>query len=143
MYVNNGADPDQIYMTGALRAEFGQLMRIGGTNGAASGYRTNVVTGDGSVTMGTSVTGYVNQNTGKVLDLITHRFMPTGASLIRSLSVPIDDSRVGAPTQAVNVQDYMAVDWPTIQMTYDSSTYQIGTLEHIAPGWHGVLLGIN
>lgn len=143
MYVNNGADPDEIYMTGAMRAEFGQLMRVGGTNGAASGYRTNVVTGDGSVTMGTSVTGYVNQNTGKVLDITTHRFMPAGAALIRSLSVPIDDSRVGAPTQAVNVQDYMAVDWPTIQMTYDCSTYQIGTLEHIAPAWHGLLLGIS
>jgi len=143
MFVNNGADPDEIWMTGAMRAEFGQLMRIGGSNGAASGYRTNVVTGDGSVTMGTSVTGYVNQNTGKVLDVGTHRFMPAGASLIRSLSVPIDDSRVGAPTQAVNVQDYMAVDWPTIQMTYDCSTYQIGTLEHIAPAWHGLLLGIS
>jgi len=143
MFVNNGADPDEIWMTGAMRAEFGQLMRVGGTNGAASGYRTNVVTGDGSVTMGTSVTGFVNQNTSKVLDIGTHRFMPNGAALIRSLSVPIDDSRVGAPTQAVNVQDYMAVDWPTIQMTYDCSTYQIGTLEHIAPAWHGLLVGVS
>jgi hypothetical protein len=143
MYVNNGADPDEIWMTGALRAEFGQLMRIGGTNGAASGYRTNVVTGDGSVTMGTSVTGYVNQNTGKVLDLGTHRFMPTGASLIRSLSVPIPDSDIPAPVQKRCVQEYMAVDWPTIQMTYDTSTYQICTLAHHTPAWHGVLLGIN
>lgn len=143
MFVNNGADPDEIWLTGAQRAEFGQLMRVGGANGAASGYRTNVTTGDGNVTMGTSVTGFVNQNTGKVLDIGTHRFMPNGAALIRSLSIPIDDSRVGAPTQAVNVQDYMAVDWPTIQMTYDASTYQIGTLEHIAPAWHGLVLGLS
>lgn len=143
MFVNNGADPDEIWLTGALRAEFGQLMRIGGTNGAASGYRTNVVTGDGNVTMGTTVTGYVNQNTGKVLDIGTHRFMPVGAALIRSTSIPIPDSKVPAPAQAVNVQDYMAVDWPTIQMTYDASTYQIGTVEHIAPGWSGLIVGLN
>lgn len=143
MYVNNTANPDVIYMTGALRAEFGQLMRIGGTNGAASGYRTNVVTGDGSVTMGTSVTGYVNQNTGKVLDLLTHRFMPAGAALIRSLSIDIPDSDIPAPVQKRCVQEYMAVDWPTIQMTYDVSTYQICTLAHHAPAWHGLLLGIN
>lgn len=143
MFVNNGADPDEIWMTGALRAEFGQLMRIGGTNGAASGYRTNVVTGDGSVTMGTSVTGYVNQNTGKVLALGTHRFMPTGATLIRSTSVNIPDSKISAPVAARNTQDYMAIDWPTIQLTYDASTYQIGSLLHYAPAWHGALFGIN
>jgi hypothetical protein len=143
MFVNNGADPDEIWMTGALRAEFGQLMRIGGTNGAASGYRTNVVTGDGSVTMGTSVTGYVNQNTGKVLNLGTHRFMPTGACLIRSLSVPIPDSHVSSPVAARNTQDYMAIDWPTIQLTYDASTYQIGSLLHYAPGWNGLIVGVN
>ena len=143
MYVNNGADPDEIWMTGAMRSEFGQLLRVGGTNGAASGYRTNLQTGDGSVTMGTSVTGYVNQNTGKVLDLATHRFQLQGAALIRSTSIPIPDSNVPSPVQAVNVQDYMAVDWPTIQMTYDTSTYQIGSLLHYAPGWHGVLLGVN
>lgn len=143
MFVNNGADPDEIWMTGALRAEFGQLMRIGGTNGAASGYRTNVVTGDGSVTMGTTVTGYVNQNTSKVLDLGTHRFMPQGATLIRSTSVNIPDSNIPSPVAARNTQDYMAVDWPVIQMTYDASTYQIGSLLHYAPAWHGAIVGLN
>jgi hypothetical protein len=143
MYVNNAADPDEVHMTGALRTEIGQLMRVGGTSGAASGYRTNVVTGDGNVTMGTFVTGFVNQNTGKVLDMITHRFQLQGAVLIRSLSVPIPDANVTAPVVAVNVQDYMAVDWPTIQLTYDTSTYQIGTLLHYAPAWNGVLLGVN
>lgn len=142
MFVNNGADPDEIWMTGANRAEFGQLMRIGGSNGAASGYRTNVVTGDGNVTMGTSVTGYVNQNTGKVLDVKTHPFMPAGNSLIRSVALPIENTHITAPVKAVNVQEYMAVDWADIQMTYDTSTYQIGTLLHEAPAWSGMVCGI-
>lgn len=143
MYVNNGADPDEIWMTGAVRNEFGQLLRIGGTNGAASGYRTNIQTGDSTVTMGTSVTGYVNQNTGKVLDVRTHRFMPTGAALIRSTSLPLQNTNIQAPTTAVNVQDYMLYDWPDIQMTKDLSTYQIGTLIHQAPAWSGLIVGIK
>lgn len=142
MFVNNGATPDEIWMTGAMRAEFGQLMRIGGSNGASSGYRTNVVSGDGSVTMGTSVTGYVNQNNGDVLSINTHRFMPNGNALIRSTSLPIQNSHVAAPVTAVNVQDYMAIDWPQIQLTYDASTYQIGTLVFEAPAWSGLISGI-
>jgi hypothetical protein len=143
MWTNNAADPDEIWLTGAARAELNQLMRIGGTNGAASGYRTNTVTGSGDVTMSTTVTGYVNPATSKVVDIRVHRFMPTGACLIRSTSLPIPDSNVTAPTVSVNVQDYMAVDWPQIQMTYDASTYQIGTIIHYAPAWSGLILGIQ
>lgn len=143
MFVNNGADPDEIWMTGANRTSLGQLMRVGGASGAASGYRTNVVTGDTSATMSTSVTGFVNSNTNKVLDVKTHRFMPAGAALIRSLSLPIPDSHVTAPTVKVNVQDYMAFDWPLLQMSYDASTYQIGTLVHYAPAWNGLVMGIK
>jgi len=143
MWTNNSADPDEIWLTGAARAELNQLMRIGGASGASSGYRTNTVTGDGSVTMSTTVTGYVNPASSKVLDVRAHRYMPIGACLIRSTSLPIPDSNITAPTVAVNVQDYMAVDWPQIQMTYDASTYQIGTLVHYAPSFSGLILGIQ
>ena len=142
MYNNNGADPDEILMTAAMRRAYSQLMRVGGANGAASGYRTNVVMGENGAVMGAMVTGHVNPGTGKVLDVDVHRFMLPGAALIRSTSLPIPDSHVSAPVQAVNVQDYMAIDWPTIQMTYDSSTYQIGTLEHVAPAWSGLICGV-
>jgi hypothetical protein len=144
MFVANGADPDEIYMTGAVRASYNQLMRNGaGSGGAASGYRTNVTTGDGNAVMGTVVGGHMNPNTGKVVTVKTHRFMPAGAVLIRSTSLPLPDAHIPAPTQAVNVQDYMAVDWPTIQMSYDTSTYQIGTLVHYAPAWNGLILGVQ
>lgn len=142
MYVANGADPDEIYMTGALRQSYNATMRAGNGTGAASGYRTSVVSGDGSVTMGTVVSGQLNPNTGKVVDIKTHRFMPNGAVLIRSTSLPIQNSHVDAPVKFVNVQDYMSIAWPTIQMTYDESTYQIGTMQHTAPAWSGLLLGV-
>jgi hypothetical protein len=143
MYVNNGAEPSEVWMTGAMMKAYSQLMRIGGVNGAASGYRTNVVAGDNGITIGAAVTAQVNPATQGTISLKVHRFMPLGCALIRSTRIPVPDSRVGAPVNMVNVQDYMAVDWPNIQMTYDTSTYQIGTMEHIAPAWSGLLLGVT
>lgn len=143
MFTNNGADPDEIWTTGAIRKVLAQIMRQGGTSGYGPGYRTTLVTGDGNVIMGTSVSGLMNANTGKVVDVKTHRFMPIGAALIRSTSVPVEDSNISAPVSMVNVQDYMAIDWPQIQMSYDQSTYQIGTMLHQAPAWSGLLLGIT
>lgn len=143
MYVANGADPDEIWMDGVQRAKLQRLMRIGGSSGASSGYRTNINLGDGHVTMGSSVTGVMNANTGKVLSVNTHRFMPVGAALIRSTSLPLENSRVAAPVMFRNVQDYMLIDWPVIQLTYDLSTYQIGTMVHMAPAWSGLILGLQ
>ncbi len=147
MFVANGADPEQIWLTGSMRAGLNQLMRIGGTGsgtfGAASGYRTTVVAGDDGVTMSTIVTGYVNPNTSRVVDIRTHRYMPNGCAWIRTIAVPIQDSRVPASMYKVDVQPYMGIDWPDIQMSHDLSTYQVGTLVHAAPAWNGVLLGVQ
>jgi len=143
MFQNNGADPDEVWMTGSIRTALAQNMRTGGSTGYGPGYRTNLQTGDGNVIMGTAVSGIVNSNTGKVVDLKTHRFMETGAMLIRSTSLPVQDSNIPAPVQMINVQDYMAIDWPQIQMSYDLSTYQIGTMVHYAPGWSGLILGVT
>lgn len=142
MYAANGATPDQAWMTAALRKSFTDLLRIGNGTGAANGYRTEVRPGDNGVTVGNVVTGIVNPNTGDMLDINTHRFMLPGAVLLRSTSIGDVARSVPNPVQMVNVQDYMAVDWPQIQMSYDASTYQIGTMEHIAPGWSGLLLGV-
>ncbi len=143
MFNNNGADPDEIYMTGTVRSAYNALMRNAPSSGSANGYRTNVTTGDGNAIMGTVVGGHLNPNTGKVLRVQTHRFMPQGAVLIRSTSLPLPDAHIPAPIQVVNVQDYMGVDWPVIQMSYDISTYNVGTLIHYAPAWHGLILGVQ
>lgn len=143
MHVNNGADPEQVWMTGGLRSSYSQLMRVGGASGAASGYRTTVTTGDGSAILGAAVTGHVNPATQTVVEVLVHRFALPGTVLIRSLSLPLQDSNVPAPAAIVNVQDYMGLDWPIIQMSFDVSTYQMGTMVHYAPRWSGLLVGFT
>lgn len=143
MFTSYSADPDELWMDGTTRQYLGELMRIGGTAGAASGYRTNVVAGSTGAVMSTTVTGFANSNTGKVLSAKTHRFMPVGNCLARSVAVPYPDAHVSAPSTKFNVQDYMAIEWPLLQMSYDVSTYQIGTLVHQAPMLYGLLTGIQ
>jgi hypothetical protein len=85
-------------------------------------------------TVGAVVSGINNQVTGSMVDLNVHPYMPLGCSLIRSNSLPVPDSEVNNTAEVINVQDYMSVEWPVIQMTYDQSTYLFGTLVHYAPG---------
>ena len=40
-------------------------------------------------------------------------------------------------------QDYVAVQWPVTQFTYDASTFEIGTFCHYAPAWNGLIQGIQ
>jgi hypothetical protein len=62
---------------------------------------------------------------------------------VRSHTLPFPDNNVGETSQIVAVQEYMSVDWPQIQFTYDQSTYWFGTLLHYAPMWNGLITGIQ
>lgn len=141
MWTLNGATPDEIWLTGAGRTAYGQLMRIGGASGAASGYRTSVVAGDGSVIAGAAVSGHVNPASGTVVDIKAHPDAITGTALIRSRSLNIPGAHVPSPVAKRCVQDYVGIAWPDVQMTKDASTYQICTLIHYAPGHSGLIVG--
>lgn len=143
MWTLNGATPEEIWLTGAGRTAYGQLMRIGGASGAASGYRTSVVTGDGSVIAGAAVTGHVNPAAGTVVDIKAHPDAIAGTALIRSRSLNIAGANVPSPVEKRCVQDYVGIAWPDVQMTKDASTYGICTLVHYAPQFSGLLAGIT
>ena len=143
MWTRNGATPQEIWMTGAGRTAYGQLMRIGGASGAASGYRTSVQTGDGNVIAGAAVTGHVNPNNSEVVDIKAHPDALPGTALLRSRSLNIAGANVPSPVEKRCVQDYVGVAWPDVQMTKDASTYGICTLLHIAPEFSGLLAGVT
>jgi hypothetical protein len=136
------ADPDEVWIDGAMRNALGQWLK---TKASTSAYRIALSEGDatGGATIGSVVNAVANQTTGKMVDFKVHPYMPVGASLIRSRTLPVPDSEVNATSEVINVQDYMSVEWPVIQFTYDVSTYLFGTLVHYAPAWSGLLLGLN
>jgi len=134
------ADPDEVWVDGQTRSSLGQWLKLAAS---VTGYRLTIAADERSgATIGSVVSGINNQVTGRMVDFNVHPYMPLGCSLIRSRSLPVPDSEVSSTAEVRNVQDYMSVEWPVIQFTYDQSTYWFGTLVHYAPAWSGMLLGL-
>jgi hypothetical protein len=139
LYQSVKADPDNIWVDGATARNLGNLLQTQGS----SSYRLQL-DGDGhGHFLGSTVTGIENQVTRKLVPFNVHPWMPAGCALIRSETLPIPDSHVGATASIVSVQEYMSVDWPVVQFTYDASTYWYGTMVHYAPKWSGLITGIE
>jgi len=142
------ADPDVVYVDGVIRSALGTFVERGGGTGVSTGqpggYRITLSRDEISgVTVGSVVTGMVNQTTGKSVDLEVHPFMPVGVSFAWSKSLPVPDSEVTNTFAVNNVVDYIGYDWPDIQFTYDFSTYQLGTFVPYAPAWSGAIVGLQ
>jgi hypothetical protein len=138
LYQSVKADPDEILADAGTMKEGGDLFKTS----SSANYRLQL-DGDGSGHfLGSSVTGVLNQITKKMVDFNVHPYMPAGNALIRSKTLPVPDSEVSNTVEVINVQDYMAVDWPVVQFTYDQSTYLYGAPVHYAPAWSGLITNI-
>jgi hypothetical protein len=138
------ADPEEAWVSAPVRRELTDFLRAAG--GTTAAYRITLGERDANgMQVGAMVTGLVNESspTSRVVDLRVHPYMPQGASFIRSVTLPIPDSGIASTTEVTAVQEYMSVDWPEIQFTYDASTYWYGTAVHYAPKWSACLLGIG
>lgn len=140
LYITQGADPDAIYTTGSITQAAFDLIQSQGT---ATSYRANFVTGDNGITVGGAVTGFVNPATGKVVEFSAHRYMPNGVAAIQSWQVPWPDSGVTSTMKVVNTVDTMVIDWPWVDMAYKTSTYRYGTVVFEAPILSGIVTNIN
>lgn len=138
LYQSVKADPDDVLTDASVMKEVGDLLKTS----SSANYRLNL-NGDGhGHFLGSSITGIENQVTRKMVNLDVHPYMPQGNALIRSRSLPVPDSEVNATAAVIGPQDYMAVDWPIVQFTYDQSTYMYNALVHYAPGWSGLISNI-
>ncbi len=135
-------DPDEIWMNGFDRL---QLSNAIVSNAANSAYRVYIPndSGMGGVKAGTVVTSLLNEVTGSEVPLTVHPWMPQGNALGRQKTLPIPDSNVSETSVMVLPQDYVAVQWPVVQFTYDASTFTIGTFAHYAPAWNFLVQGIQ
>jgi hypothetical protein len=139
------ADPEEVWLSAVQRRQLADFVRNNGSGAAAYRITMGQSEFDGGVTVGGYVTGLANESspTDRLVALRVHPYMPAGVSFARSRTLPIPDSGIGDTNTMVEVQGYMAVDWPEIQFTYDASTYWFGTLLHYAPAWSGVLYGLQ
>jgi hypothetical protein len=141
LYESVKADPQEIWMNGFDRLQLSNAII---NNAANSAYRVFIPNSDmGGVKAGTVVQTLMNEVTGSEIPITVHPWFPQGNSLIRQKTLPIPDSNVSETSVMVLPQDYVAVQWPVVQFTYDASTFTIGTFCHYAPTWNGLIQGIQ
>lgn len=140
LYNTVKADPDEIFLNGADRKQLSDAIK----NGSTANYRLNLTqTEAGDYVGGAVIGGLYNEITGKLVDLTVHPWLPQGVAPVMSYTLPIPDTEVSDVWAAVNVQDYMGIQWPVTQFAYEFSTYFRGTLVGYAPAWNGIVTGIK
>lgn len=137
---NTRADPEEIHLSGQDRMQISNSLR----GQSASNYRLEVSEDSlAGVKLGSVVTAILNQVTGRVVDIRVHPYLPQGNAVIMQNSITLPGVDISNAWQIWNVQDYMAIDWPVIQLSYDTSVYWTGTLAAYAPDRSSMLVGIQ
>ena len=133
------ADPDEIFLNGADRKQLSDAIK----NGSTANYRLNLTQSEsGDYVGGAVIGGLHNEVTGKLVPLTVHPWLPQGVAPVVSYALPIPDSQVSDVWANFMVQDYMGIQWPVNQFSYDFSTYFRGTFFCTAPAWNGAVSGI-
>jgi hypothetical protein len=139
LYQNVKADPDVVLMNGNDRKQLSDAIKSGST----ANYRLTIDNpGTSGTTYGSIVTGLQNEVTGKSVDIMVHPWLNPGVSPVLSFTLPIPDTEVSDVWANFMVQDYMGIQWPVTQFSYDFSTYFRGTFFCTAPAWNGAVSGI-
>ena len=139
MYANVKADPDMVLLNGNDRKQLSDAIK----SGSNANYRLVINNpGEDGTTYGSVVTGLQNEVTGKSVDLMVHPWLNQGVAPILSFTLPIPDTEVSDVWANFLVQDYMGIQWPVTQFSYDFSTYFRGTFFCSAPAWNGAVSGI-
>ena len=145
LYQNVMGDPEAIVTTASIRRALAtSLQQVNaGTGAITTGYRLNAEISDSGVVVGSLVGAIQNEATGRMVDLVTHRFMPAGTAVVLQKQLPFPDSGVGNCWEMHNVVDTMVIDWPQIGMSYDVSSYSYQTFAGRAPQWSALVTNIN
>ena len=139
LYQNVKADPDMVLLNGNDRKQLSDAIKSGST----ANYRLTIQEpGKDGITYGSIVTGIQNEVTGKAVDLMVHPWLNQGVAPVLSFTLPIPDTEVSDVWANFMVQDYMGIQWPVTQFSYDFSTYFRGTFFCTAPAWNGAVSGI-
>ena len=139
LYESVKADPDLVLLNGNDRKQLSDAIKSGST----ANYRLVINDpGEGGTTYGSIVTGLQNEVTGKAVDLMVHPWLNQGVAPVLSFTLPIPDTEVSDVWANFLVQDYMGIQWPVTQFSYDFSTYFRGTFFCTAPAWNGAVSGI-
>jgi hypothetical protein len=97
----------------------------------------------GSTISGAAVSQIVNPITRSLIKTIVHPYLQQGNAFLMSYNLPQSFSNVSNAWEVTNVQDYISISWPVIDVTFRYSLFLYGALVGIAPQFSGRLGGIQ
>lgn len=134
------ADPAEIV------AEGGDIRRLSDSIVTAGqfAYRLFIEQSEVSnIRAGAAVAEFQNPITRSVIRLLVHPWQPQGRAYLMSYTMPFSWSNVSNVLENVMVQDYISINWPTIDASWRYSMFMYGALVFNAPQYCGLLGGLQ
>ena len=110
-----------------------------GTN--ANGYRIEV--GQDGIIAGLTVSAILNPASGQEMPVNTEPWFKAGGVVGLSKTLPFANSNVPNVWEMKLPQDYLAIDWPVIDMNYRNSVIAYGALIGYAPDFNFWIRGVQ
>lgn len=119
-FVNYNIGIQKFYVGADLALDIRDII-VGG--GAAPLYRVNIDAGKTgmALTGGMRVGDYTNPFTGESIPIVTHRYVPRGMLIGYSFKLPYNLPNNAPVVEIKTLQEYMQIDWPTIEMKWEAS----------------------
>ena len=132
-------DPQEIICSGYDRKQLSDTLKEQGS----SNYNLMLMPPDQhNAQIGTLVTSVQNEVTGTMMDVTMSPWWPQGTMGIMSWTLPIPDSQVSSVWEMVGPQDFLSVEWPARQFSFDTSSFWMNSLVCYAPQFNGAVTSI-
>ncbi|MHB8573554.1 MAG: hypothetical protein ACYDAY_11485 [Candidatus Dormibacteria bacterium] len=139
---NLKADPEEMWTSASDRRSFSDLV-LAQSGAAAQGFRINITPGADGITAGVIVSAVLNESTGREVPLRVHPWLHQGNLVGLSYTLPFPNSEVPNVWEVKGPQDYLAIDWPVIDMNYRTSVIAFNALIGYAPDFNFWIKGIK
>lgn len=130
-----------------LVAEGSDVTNLSGdivTSRANQNYLFTVAQGEvNDIRGGAAVSHVTNPVTRDIVKILVHPWLPQGTAFINSYTLSEPWTNVANVWEVNNVQDYLSISWPVIDMTFRYSLALYGTVVCYAPQYNAVLGGLQ
>jgi hypothetical protein len=137
------ADPAELIVEGLDAKNYAENV-LTQASGGQQAYQIRIDQDEiGSIRAGAAISQIQNPITRSMVTIVTHPYLQQGNALALSYNLPQSFSNVSNAWEICNVQDYISISWPVIDVTFRYSLFLYGTLIGIAPQFSGRLGGIQ
>lgn len=137
------ADPAELILEGLDASNYSANI-LAQASGGQQAYQLYITQDEAAnIRAGAAISQVQNPITRSLVKVLTHPYMQQGNALLLTYQLPMSFSNVSNAWEITNVQDYISISWPVIDVTFRYSIFLYGTLVGIAPQYSGFLQGIQ